>query len=126
MKRITSLAFSFFLLISCSNNDKAGKPTEPGRKQSSQSTTDKELQAWMQGKLWKADEGMAPFRQLKLHKSGLCEFYQGPSDQWSIQGERFVLNRLTEWPVKKVDDSTFSLYVKPTDKTFLFRHKESF
>ena len=125
MKKIALITFSLCLLLSCGSNDKTNKEPLPVKKQNVQTPMDKELQTWMQGKLWVADEGMAPFSQFKLHKSGLCEFKQGPSDQWSIEGEKFVLNRLTEWPIKKVDDSTFSLYVKPTDKTYLYRSKES-
>ena len=126
MKKIALLTFSLCLLYSCGSNDKTNKEPLPANNQNNQTAQDKELQAWMQGKFWKTEDGMAPFSQFKLHTSGLCEFKQGPSDQWSIEGGQFVLNRLTAWPVKKVDDSTFSLYVKPTDKTYLYRSKESF
>jgi hypothetical protein len=125
MKKIALITFSFCLLYGCGNNDKSNKAALPVDKQNKQTSMDKELHAWMQGKLWKTEDGMAPFTLLKLNKNGLCEFKQGPSDQWSIQDGKFVLNRLTEWPIKKVDDSTFSLYVKPTDKTYLYRSKES-
>lgn len=125
MKKIALITFSLCLLYSCGSNDKTNKEPLPDKNQNVQTPMDKELQNWMQEKLWKAEDGMAPFTLLKLHKSGLCEFKQGPSDQWSIQEGKFVLSRLTEWPIKKVDDSTFSLYVKPTDKTYLFRSKES-
>lgn len=90
-----------------------------------QSEDDKALQTWLQGKVWTAEESMAPMRLMKLKTDGECEFFNGSADPWTIVKSELVLKKLTEWPVKKVDDSTFSLYVKPSDVWYLYKLTEN-
>lgn len=64
-------------------------------------------------------------RLMKLKTDGECEFFNGSAGPWTIVKSELVLKKLTEWPVKKVDDSTFSLYVKPSDVWYLYKHTEN-
>lgn len=121
MKKMILLAFTFFLLVGCANNEKTNKAAETPKLKSSQSNDDMLLQEWMQGKHWQAENDNAPMKFLKLKMDGSYEILPGPGKSWKIKNGLIELSGLTEWPVKKIDDSTFSLYVKPTDKTYMYR-----
>lgn len=93
-------------------------------KKREQTSADKVLQQWMQGKVWTTDEGMAPMRLMKLKADGECDFFNGSAGAWNIINSELVLKRLTEWPVEKVDDKTLRLYVQPSDTWYVYKHTE--
>ncbi len=65
---------------------------------------------------------MAPMALLKLKSDGSYELKSGKNPStWEILGGKISLERLTEWPIEKLDDTTFRLYVKPTDKWFVYK-----
>lgn len=121
MKKIAMATFSLFVIVGCANNDKNNKVTETPKLENSQSSDDLLMQEWMQGKEWDAENDMAPMKFFKLKTDGTYEILPGPGKSWKIKNGLIELSGLTEWPVKKINDSTFSLYVKPTDKTYLYR-----
>lgn len=121
MKKIIVASFSLFLLVGCANNEKSNKVPETPKVEASQSNDDLKMQEWMQGKHWQAENDNAPMTFLKLKMDGTYENLNGSGKSWKIENGQIDLYGLTEWPVKKIDDSTFSLYVKPTDKTYLYK-----
>lgn len=123
---------SLLALCNCSNNDsrqpKSNTDMPPAEETKKiQTAEDIALQEWMQGKVWKAEESMAPMRLMKLKADGESDDYKGrPMGKWSIVKSELVLSKLTEWPVKKVNDSTLGLYVKPSDTWYLYKRTEDF
>lgn len=130
MKKIILIS-SLIALYSCGSNEDKQQETKtntPPMEETTktQSTEDIALQEWLQGKVWDADEGMAPMRLLKLKANGEALFYKDkPAGMWSITNGELALDGLTEWPIKKVNDSTFTLYVKPSDTWYTYRHTEN-
>lgn len=128
MKKIL-IIISIITLYSCGNSaSKTSENKEENlvfeKKEVKQSDADITMQNWMQGKVWTADESMAPMRLMKLKADGECDFFNGPAGAWKIVNSELVLKRLTEWPVEKVDDKTFRLYVKPTDTWYVYKQTE--
>lgn len=59
---------------------------------------------------------------LKLKSDGSYELKTSKKpDTWQIIEGKIALARLTEWPLEKIDDTTFRLYVKPTDKWYTYK-----
>ena len=77
---------------------------------------------WLLGKEWKSESEGAPMTRLKIYSLDSCEYVYG-KDTWGFKGGSFTTgpNAIAFWPFAKVDDSTFTLYVKPTQKTFTYR-----
>ena len=91
-----------------------------------QSAGDIELQGWQKGKIWTAENTMAPMALLKLKSDGNYELKSGKNpDTWEIIEGKLKLARLTEWPIEKVSDTAFRLYVKPTDKWYVYKQTGS-
>ncbi len=121
---IASALFAFYSCGDSADKTSEAKPELPVimETKKKQTTADITMQKWMQGKVWTTDEGMAPMRSMKLKADGECDFFNGPAGPWTIVNSELVLKRLTEWPVEKVDDKTFRLYVKPSDTWYVYKH----
>ena len=118
MKKACVIFCSLFVIYSCNSNKEKNNPKE----KAVQSATDIELQNWLKGKVWTADDGMAPMSLLKLKSDGSYELKTSKKpDTWQIIEGKIALARLTEWPLEKIDDTTFRLYVKPTDKWYTYK-----
>ncbi len=126
MKRLIIVTFAFVVLSSCSGKKEktktAGTNTE---KSTTDKANDKAIADWLQGKEWKAKEGGAPMSILRIYADGHCE-YGTSSDKWSYRNGEFGVhmgdskNPLVTWPVKKLDEQSFSLYVEPTKESFVY------
>lgn len=121
MRKACVMFCSLLIIYSCNSSGEKAKPKSPQKEKLVPSDTDKELQGWLKGKIWTAEDGAAPMSMLKLKTDG---GYELKSDKypstWQIIDGRISLARLTEWPIEKVNDTTFRLYVKPTDKWFTY------
>ena len=122
MKKACVIFCSLFVIYSCNSNKEKTNPTFTQKEKAVQTATDIELQNWLKGKVWTADDGMAPMSLLKLKSDGSYELKTSKKpDTWQIIEGKIALARLTEWPLEKIDDTTFRLYVKPTDKWYTYK-----
>jgi hypothetical protein len=122
MKKACVIFCSLFVIYSCNSHKEKNTPVLTPKEQAVQSATDIELQNWLKGKVWTADNNMAPMSLLKLKSDGSCELKNSERPEtWQILDGKIALSRLTEWPLEKIDDTTFRLYVKPTDKWYTYK-----
>ena len=123
MKKIIISVFSIGLCSACSDN-KAKNETTGGKEQISAPVTnesaneDKAIVEWLVGKEWKADEEAAPISILRFFSRDTCGYTTGRYP-WSFKNGRFIM--IAEWPLARINDSTFTLYVQPTKRTFAYR-----
>ncbi|MGZ5135816.1 MAG: hypothetical protein ACXWCG_11725, partial [Flavitalea sp.] len=123
MHKILVFALLLGFLSGCSGKKEKKEPvTTP----TETSTVDKAMKEWLQGKEWKAENNGAPMSFLKIYRDGHCE-YGTSSDGWSFENDAFGIhmgdskNPIVTWPVKKIDEQSFSLYVAPTQSTYIYR-----
>lgn len=122
MKKTCVIICSLFILYSCNSNGEKTKPKLIQKEKAVQSAGDIEVQGWLKGKVWTAENDMAPMALLKLKTDGNYDLKSGKNPgSWQIIGGKIALDRLTEWPIEKLNDSTFRLYVKPTDKWYVYK-----
>lgn len=122
MKKACVIFFSLCIIYSCNGNKEKAEPTLIKKEKAAPSAGDMELQGWLKGKVWTADNHMAPMSLLKLKPDGNYELKSGKNPgTWGIISGKINLDRLTEWPIEKLDDTTFRLYVKPTDKWYVYK-----
>jgi hypothetical protein len=128
MKKILFPALSLLLLYACSGKKEKDKSvtkveqTPVTSSASELSAEDKLIKEWLQEKEWKAESDAAPITTMKLHSDGMAEFAYG-KDPWVYQNGFFAMRSLdfVKWPFKKIDDQTFTLFVEPTQKTFIYK-----
>jgi len=125
MKKACVIFCSLFIIYSCNSNKEKDKPTPVHKEKAVQSAADMELQEWLKGKVWTAENDMAPMSLLKLKPDGSYELKTGNPDTWKIIEGKIELARLTGWPIEKLNDTTFRLYVKPTDKWYTYKQTGS-
>ena len=134
MKKFFIIIPTLIILSACSDTkQKADAGTETRNTTEANSSTqstdnnaaDESMKVWLQQKEWKAENGGAPITLMKLYADGRCVYSTG-TDTWSYSEGSFGLHlggakRATvKWPVKKIDDKSFSLYVEPTQKTYTY------
>ena len=122
MKKTIILGSSMLLLFACSDNKEKNKTTGTSQEHTGHGSTeisgeDKAIKEWLVGKEWKAENDGAPFAILKVFSLDTCGFTTGRYS-WDFKNGRFIM--LAEWPLTKVNDSTFTIYVTPTEKTYTY------
>ena len=129
MKKVLTSFFCFALLTACSENKSKNKPivnteekTGTTKPDTDMSTDDKLIKDWLQQKEWKAESEAAPISTMKLHSDGMAELSYG-KDPWIYENGFFAMKSLdyVKWPLKKIDDQTFTLFVEPTQKTYTYK-----
>jgi hypothetical protein len=122
MKKACIIFCSLFIIYSCNSNKEKERTSLIKKVKAVQSAGDLELQQWLTGKVWTAENDMAPMALLKLKSDGNYELKSGKNPgTWQIIDGKIALAGLTEWPIEKVDDTAFRLYVKPTDKWYVYK-----
>ena len=126
MKRILIPALSLLLLYACSGNKEKDRSATKVEEQSpvttptsDMSAEDKVIKEWLPGKEWKAESEAAPFSILKVYSKDSCGYATGKY-HYTFRNGRFEMFG-AEWPFTRVNDSTFSIYVEPTQKTFIYK-----
>jgi hypothetical protein len=123
MKRILIPALSLLFLFACSGNKGKDKPVSKVEEQtpvtSDNSAKDMAIKEWLLGKEWKAENENAPFSILKVYSKDSCGFVDG-TYHYTFKNGRFE-NLGAEWPLTRVNDSTFTIYVEPTQKTYSYK-----
>ena len=126
MRKACVIFCSLFIIYSCNGNKEKSDQPLIKKEKPVQSAGDIELQGWLKGKIWTAENTMAPMALLKLKSDGNYELKSGKNpDTWEIIEGKLKLARLTEWPIEKVSDTAFRLYVKPTDKWYVYKQTGS-
>jgi Prokaryotic membrane lipoprotein lipid attachment site len=127
MKRILIPALSLFLLSACSGNKEKDKSVIKTEEQAPVKTSNSETSAedmaikeWLLGKEWKAESQGAPFSALKIFSKDSCGFVDG-TYHYTLKNGRFEILG-AEWPFTRVNDSTFTIYVQPTRKTYTYKY----
>ncbi len=129
MKKIFAPFLSLLLLYACSGNKEKSKSVTKTEEQTLVTTPTSEMSAedslikeWLQEKEWKAENEAAPITKMKLHSDGMAEFVYG-KDPWVYKNGFFAMRSLdfVKWPLKKIDEQTFTLFVEPTQKTFIYK-----
>lgn len=124
---------SLVVLYSCGNDDtkQEAKTSIPAinKNKKEQTPEDVVMQEWLKGKVWTAEESMAPMALIKLKADGGYELKspgrkRDPPATWKIINGEISMVWATEWPVEKIDEKTFRLYVKPTDTWYIYKHTE--
>jgi hypothetical protein len=123
-KKVIIPLFSIVLFYACSDNKAKDKATGEGKGQVSEAgstdptSEDKAIVEWLVGKEWKADEEAAPISILRFFSRDTCGYTTGKYP-WSFKNGRFIM--MVDWPLAHVNDTTFTLYVEPTKRTFIYR-----
>ena len=128
LKKVLLPLVCMVLLYSCADDktkDKEGSKAKEeinATKPSSETSTDEEMaiKKWLIGKEWKAENEAAPFSLLKVFSADSCSYASGKQHHWTFKNGEFE-NFGATWPLTKINDSTFSIYVKPTQKTYSYK-----
>jgi len=126
MKKILIPALCLFLLYACSGNKEKDKPVAEVKEQNPVATSTSEMSAedngikeWLLGKEWKAESEAAPFAILKVFSGDSCGYATGKYHYTFKNGVFEMFG--AEWPFTRVNDTTFTIYVKPTQKTYTYK-----
>ncbi len=122
-KIIASIIIMSCLATGCSETKEKKKVDKEGEEQNagsseSKSGGDQSIKEWLVGKEWKAESGAAPFSILKVFSMDSCGFTTGKYP-WSFKNGRFIM--LAEWPLTRISDTSFTIYVEPTKKTYNYK-----
>ncbi len=79
---------------------------------------DKTTRAWLIGKDWKAESGAAPMEVLKFISADSV-LMTSTSSTWTYKNKKFTMGGIS-WPLEKVNDTSFTLYVEPTQKKYQY------
>ncbi len=121
---IISIIILSCLATGCSDNKEKNKVDKEGKEQNSDSSEsksdgDQAIKEWLVGKEWKTENGAAPFSVLKVFSMDSCAFTAPRKYRWSFKNGRFIM--LAEWPLTRINDTTFTIYVEPTQKTYTYK-----
>ena len=124
MKKVIIAIFCFGIFYSCSDNKEKTKTSGESKNQATTGTgdltsEDKSIKEWLVGKEWKAESGAAPFSVLKVFSMDSCGFAAPRKYHWSFKNGRFIM--LAEWPFIRISDTSFTIYVEPTQKTYTYK-----
>lgn len=114
------------LLCACSGSDdknKTGKEKATDMPATENNTQDKTIKEWLVGKEWKAENENAPMMFLRIYTMDSCSFTAPRRYGWDFKNGRFIM--LAEWPLTKVSDTSFTLFVEPTQKTYTYNFVRS-
>ena len=123
MKKILISLSCIVVFVACSGNKAKNKATDEGKEQVSEKSStgptieDKAIVEWLVGKEWKAEEEAAPMSMLRFFSKDTLGFTTGRYG-WSFEKGRLI--SMADWPLVKLNDTTFTLYVKPTNRTFRY------
>lgn len=126
MKKVLIPVLTLALLSACSDNKDKNKTIEKADEQttgtagSEVSNEDKAIKEWLMGKVWKAESGAAPFSVLKVFSLDSCGYATGKNYHYTFKKGVFEMFG-AQWPLTRVNDSTFTIYVEPTQKTYSYK-----
>ena len=126
MKKVIIPFVCMVLLYSCANNKEKDKSATKAEAQSSVSSPssetpneDKIIKEWLIGKEWKAENDAAPFSILRVFSGDTCGYATGKC-HYTFKKSRLEMFG-AEWPFSRINDSTFTIFVEPTQKTYSYK-----
>ncbi len=132
MKKIilSIVVFSFF--IACSSDENSKKFVDKDSEKvvdylkefdkldkAKMTSEDIAIKEWLIGKEWKSESGAAPIEILKIFSNDSCSVGSEKRTHWAFKKGNFG-NFGVYWPFIKLDDTSFTLFVKPTNKTYRY------
>ena len=126
MTKLIPFVVSLVLLQGCSGNNEKNKPAVKTEERipaaNSESPEESTVREWLQGKEWKTESEAAPVTMMKLFPDGMGEFLSG-KDPWLYKDGFFAIRDLNfvKWPLKKIDEQTFTLFVESAQKTYTYK-----
>ncbi len=124
MKKLFILILSLGLFSACADNKDKNKTTGKTNDQTTDngspdiSAGDKAIKEWLVGKEWKAENENAPMSYLRVYSMDSAGYTAPRRYSWDYKNGRFIM--MAEWPLKRVSDTSFTLFVEPTQKTYTF------
>ena len=129
MQKVLIVLSSLLILSSCKSKSRSEADINKDMKTLADAThgdkveepdteDDKTTRTWLTGKEWKAESGDAPMEFLRFKSADSVEMKTSTS-KWTYKNKNFTMFGVS-WPMKKVSDSSFTLYVDPTKKTFQY------
>ncbi|MCY7310625.1 MAG: hypothetical protein LH619_07595 [Chitinophagaceae bacterium] len=125
MKKVIIAIFCFGIFFySCSENKVKTKTSDESKNQSigtgssEISSEDKAIKEWLVGKEWEAENENAPMKFLRVYSMDSAGYTAPRRYSWDYENGRFIM--MAEWPLKRVSDTSFTLFVEPTQKTYTF------
>ena len=127
MKKAIIPVFSLVLLYGCADNKEKNQNTGKTKEQTTgtyeTSPEDNAIKGWLLGKEWKAESEAAPFAVLMVFSRDSCGYTMGKYHYTFKNGRLEMFG--AEWPLTKVNDTTFTIYVTPTQKTYTYNFVRS-
>lgn len=122
MKLLYTLVFSIVLFTACTGNKQKKPDSKTTETNTNNSQEDEIIKKWLQGKEWKAESEAAPIGLLRTFSMDSCDYVYGKGP-WNYKNAEFSfgVHDLVSWPFVKLSDTTFTLYVAPTKKTYTYR-----
>ena len=123
MKKTYFFAIFLLLFAACSGNKEKKIPDNKVESSTNATAEDEEIKKWLVGKEWKADKGDAPMSVLRIYSMDSCSFAAPRRYSWDFKNGRFMM--LAEWPFTRVSDTSFTLLVEATQKTFTYNFSKN-
>ncbi|MEO5945540.1 MAG: hypothetical protein ABIP79_01900 [Chitinophagaceae bacterium] len=129
MQKVFIVLSTLFILYSCESKQRSeaditkdmetlAEATKGDKVEEPDTEDDKTTRAWLIGKEWKAESGAAPMEFLRFISADSVQMASS-SSKWSYKNKNFTMFGVS-WPLEKVSDTSFTLYVDPTKKTFQY------
>ena len=129
MQKVLIVLSSLLILCSCKSKSRSeadinkdmkalADATQRDKVEEPDTQDDKTTRAWLTGKEWKAESGDAPMEFLRFKSADSVEMKSSTS-KWSYKDKNFSVFGAS-WPMEKVSDTSFTLYVDPTKKTYQY------
>lgn len=121
MKKVEILAICLLLLSACSGNKDKKSSAEKKVDKTNVSMEDAAMKKWLYGKEWRPESEAAPIELMQTFSMDSC-VYRYDKGLWNFKNGELTSGRndLVSWPFVKLSDSSFTLYVAPTKRTFKY------
>lgn len=129
MQKVLIVLSSLLIMSSCKSKTRSeadiskdletiATATQSDKVEEPDTEDDKTTRAWLIGKDWKAESGAAPMEVLKFISADSV-LMTSTSSTWTYKNKKFTMGGIS-WPLEKVNDTSFTLYVEPTQKKYQY------
>ena len=129
MQKVLIVLSSLLIMSSCKSKTRSeadiskdletiATATQSDKVEEPDTEDDKTTRAWLIGKDWKAESGAAPMEVLKFISADSV-LMTSTSSTWTYKNKKFTMGGIS-WPLEKVSDTSFTLYVEPTQKKYQY------
>lgn len=129
MQKVLIVLSSLLILSSCKGKERSEADITKDMEQLANATggnkveepdteEDKSTRAWLIGKEFKAESGAAPMEIMRFVSADVCET-NSTSEKWKYKNKTFTMFSVS-WPLEKLSDTSYTIYVEPTKKTYQY------